>query len=288
MPEREVSAWASYEQTARVARRFSNVLDRPNLRNRKQGQLDKSEQSRVSSTWHGARIIIPERVDDHQERNASSRRASSGLFGALAIEHGGTMKQLEILELKAKRNMLSAEILSKIRKIFPLFFENELSQSGNETQSKTKELSCASMAKSLNGTMPWVQSRVTSKAFLFLDMSLRGAGQVFFQNSPVTGLCVLVAMFIQSTRVATHGVMALVFGNLIAFLLGFDIELARSGLFGYNSFLVGLALATFDDPGKHHGYTFSTIIATIVTASFTSVLFVTLGKLLVPYKSPPL
>lgn len=95
-------------------------------------------------------------------------------------------------------------------------------------------------------------------------------------------------MLVQSTRVAIYGLIALICGNLSAYMLGFNRDLLNSGLFGYNAFLVGLALATFDSSEKHSGYSASLFIWTVVMASFSSVIFVSLGKLLVPYKSPPL
>ena len=41
---------------------------------------------------------------------------------------------------------------------------------------------------------------------------------------------------------AVHGVIAIVAGNLAGLLMGFDKSFLSCGLFGYNSFLVGLAL----------------------------------------------
>lgn len=38
--------------------------------------------------------------------------------------------------------------------------------------------------------------------------------QVYFQNNPLSGLLILIGMFVQSTRVAVHGIIAVVAGNL--------------------------------------------------------------------------
>ena len=80
-------------------------------------------------------------------------------------------------------------------------------------------------------------------------------------------------MFIQSTRIAVHGIVALICGNAVALILGFDEGLIMSGLFGYNSFLVGLALSTFDNraDGGNVGdnYYASTIMASIIFAMFS-------------------
>ena len=89
----------------------------------------------------------------------------------------------------------------------------------------------------INGTMPWLPGflkefnlpQVFTTLLLFTEASLRGIGQVYFQNNPLTGLFVLVAMFIQSTRVAVHGVVALVVGNLAGILMGFDKSFVSCG-----------------------------------------------------------
>jgi urea transporter len=104
----------------------------------------------------------------------------------------------------------------------------------------------------------------------------------------MSGLFILVGLFIQSTRVALHGVVGLVCGNLIAIMLGFDKGRVRSGMFGYNSLLVGLAFATFDSTEKHRDYNGYTLLASVVFSSFPSFFFVMTGKLLVLYNSLPL
>lgn len=106
-------------------------------------------------------------------------------------------------------------------------------------------------------------------------------------NNPLSGLLILAGLFLQSTRVAVHGLIGIVSGTLIAYILGFDIGLKRSGLFGYNSLLTGLAMATFFSPSKHQGYDAAVAINTIIFSCFSSIVFVFLGKLLVPFKSPP-
>ena len=91
-------------------------------------------------------------------------------------------------------------------------------------------------------------------------------------------------MFVQSSRVAVHGIIAIICGNLAGLFMGFDKSFLSCGLFGYNSFLVGLAIATFDSSDMHAGYNWSAAIGVIITSYFSSVLFVMLGKLLAPYK----
>jgi len=91
-------------------------------------------------------------------------------------------------------------------------------------------------------------------------------------------------MFVQSSRVAVHGIIAIICGNLSGLFMGFDKSFLSCGLFGYNSFLVGLAIATFDSAEMHTGYNWSALIGVIITSYFSSVLFVMLGKIIAPYK----
>lgn len=98
--------------------------------------------------------------------------------------------------------------------------------------------------------------------------------QVYFQNNPISGLLILAGMFVQSTRVAVHGIIAIVAGNLAGVLMGFDKSFLSCGLFGYNSFLVGLALATFYSPEKHEGYYWPVLFGTIIFAYFSRCVYV--------------
>ena len=96
-------------------------------------------------------------------------------------------------------------------------------------------------------------------------------------------MLILAAMFVQSSRVAIHGAIAVICGNLTGRFMGFDESFLTCGLFGYNSFLVGLAIATFGD----NAYSWTVLIGVVVTSSLSSVLFVMLGKILAPYKVSP-
>ena len=52
-------------------------------------------------------------------------------------------------------------------------------------------------ALSINGTMPgWAERADGNPLLAFVDSCLRGVGQVCFMNNPVTGLAILVAMFV--------------------------------------------------------------------------------------------
>ncbi|MER7420365.1 urea transporter [Micromonospora peucetia] len=86
----------------------------------------------------------------------------------------------------------------------------------------------------------------------FVDACLRGAAQVVFQNNPLTGLLILVALAWGAfengqPRVFGGGVLGLVVGTVTALALQVDRTSLRQGLFGFSPLLTGLAVPTFLD-----------------------------------------
>ncbi len=86
----------------------------------------------------------------------------------------------------------------------------------------------------------------------FVDINLRGIGQVMFQDNPLSGLLFLAAIGWGSyaagaPQVGIGGLLGVVVATLTAQWLRVDSAGRRSGLFGYNAFLVGIALPTFLD-----------------------------------------
>jgi urea transporter len=87
----------------------------------------------------------------------------------------------------------------------------------------------------------------------FVDINLRGTGQVMFQNHPFTGALFIAAIAWGSfaagaPEVLFGGLLGLVTATLAAMWLRVDAEGLAAGLYGYNGILVGLALATFLAP----------------------------------------
>jgi urea transporter len=83
-----------------------------------------------------------------------------------------------------------------------------------------------------------------------VDLNLRGIGQVMFQDNPLSGLFFFVAIGWGSyaagmPQVAIGGLVALVAATLTAQWLRVDPADLGAGLYGYNAYLVGLALGTF-------------------------------------------
>lgn len=82
----------------------------------------------------------------------------------------------------------------------------------------------------------------------FLDHVLRGMGQVMFQNNSYTGLLFLIGIGYNSHLFAAAALLGTATSTLAAMVLGADRALIRSGMFGFNGGLVGIALLYFLQP----------------------------------------
>jgi urea transporter len=94
----------------------------------------------------------------------------------------------------------------------------------------------------------------SSGVLRFIDINLRGIGQVMLQNNPLSGALFLAAVAWGSyaagaPHVAIGGLVAVIVATLTAQWLRVDTASLAAGLYGYNGALVGLALATFLAPG---------------------------------------
>ena len=99
----------------------------------------------------------------------------------------------------------------------------------------------------------WENLCASSMLLRFIDVNLRGVGQVMFQDNPLSGLLFFVAIGWGSyaadvPQVAVGGLVALVAATLTAYWLRVEEAPLRAGLYGFNGYLVGLALATFMAP----------------------------------------
>jgi urea transporter len=106
----------------------------------------------------------------------------------------------------------------------------------------------------MDAWLAWWQRRcATSSALNFLDINLRGIGQVMLQNNPLSGALFLAAIawgsFVAGApQVLFGGLLALLVSTLTALWLRVDRQALGEGLYGYNALLVGLALPTFLEP----------------------------------------
>jgi urea transporter len=97
---------------------------------------------------------------------------------------------------------------------------------------------------------PWDRQARGNPVVGAIDTLLRGAGQVMFQNNPVTGLLFLVGIFFNAITtdalpLGWGALIGLASSTLAAVVLGADRDLVRNGLFGFNGILLGIGLAVF-------------------------------------------
>lgn len=73
----------------------------------------------------------------------------------------------------------------------------------------------------------------------------RGIGQVMFQNNALSGLLMLVGILLNSWQMALLAIAGNVVSTLAAYFSGYSREDIRSGLYGFNGTLVGIAIGVF-------------------------------------------
>jgi urea transporter len=138
---------------------------------------------------------------------------------------------------------------------------------------------------SINGTMPGWGERADGNPFLaFIDSCLRGVGQVCFMNNPITGLAILVAMFVAEAWLGFAGALGLVVSTLAAIAIGMDRGAIRAGLFGFNGVLVGAGMSLFLQPD----WSGVVMVWIVVGAAFSTVLHAALANVFIgAWKVPP-
>ncbi|NXK73768.1 UT2 protein, partial [Amazona guildingii] len=85
-----------------------------------------------------------------------------------------------------------------------------------------------------------------------VDWILRGTSQVMFVNNPLSGLIILVGLFIQKPWWMLTGCTGTTVSTLTALVLSQDRSAIAAGLHGYNGILVGLLMAVFSDKGDYY------------------------------------
>eukprot|EP00048_Salpingoeca_helianthica_P000101 m.39250 g.39250 ORF g.39250 m.39250 type:complete len:400 (+) comp10112_c0_seq2:295-1494(+) len=140
------------------------------------------------------------------------------------------------------------------------------------------------------GIMPQVTAWAKSKGSFvyFLDALLRGLGQVIFINNPFTGVLVIVAAIVNSYYHCLMGLLGLVCSTGMAHLLGFDEGAIQAGIFGYNGYLVGTALALFSPGWGDNNWSPTMIIPVVVCSALSSIVASALAHLFTRISDTPI
>ncbi|XP_053313946.1 urea transporter 1 isoform X1 [Spea bombifrons] len=115
--------------------------------------------------------------------------------------------------------------------------------------------------------------------FQFIDWVLRGTSQVMFVNNPLSGLLIVIGLFLQNQWWAIAGCLGTAVSTLTALILSQDRSAIAAGLYGYNGTLVGLLMAVFSDKGDWYWWLLLPVTVMSMTCPvLTSALASVLGK----------
>uniref|UniRef100_A0A8C2SYP9 Solute carrier family 14 member 2 n=1 Tax=Coturnix japonica TaxID=93934 RepID=A0A8C2SYP9_COTJA len=108
--------------------------------------------------------------------------------------------------------------------------------------------------KYLTGEMKEYGEWMKNKPFMvqLVDWILRGTSQVMFVNNPLSGLIILVGLFIQKPWWMLTGCVGTATSTLTALALSQERSAIAAGLHGYNGILVGLLMAVYSDKGDYY------------------------------------
>jgi urea transporter len=130
----------------------------------------------------------------------------------------------------------------------------------------------------------WGERADANPLLAFADSCLRGVGQVCFMNNPVTGLAILIGMFVAQGWLGFAGVLGVVASTATAAGIGMDRGAIRAGLFGFNGVLVGAGLSLFLQPAWDE----MVIVWIVVIAAFSTILHAALAKVFIgSFTVPP-
>ena len=73
----------------------------------------------------------------------------------------------------------------------------------------------------------------------------RGIGQVMFQNNALSGLFMLIGIFLNSWQMGLLALLGNVMSNTAAYFSGYKQDDIKNGLYGFNGTLVGIAVGAF-------------------------------------------
>lgn len=127
--------------------------------------------------------------------------------------------------------------------------------------------------------LAWKNAVARHRGVWFVDIVLRGAGQVMFQNNPLTGLLFLIGIFWGAAAagqiaIAIGAAVALLISTLTAMALHADRASLDQGLFGFNGALVGVAVPIIvqDTPLMWVYLALGAALSTVVMLAFTRLL----------------
>ena len=116
----------------------------------------------------------------------------------------------------------------------------------------------------------------------FIDVVLRGVGQVMFQNNAYAGLLFVAGIFYSAPQLAWATLAGSAISSATAVLLGAERSQLRAGLYGFNGALVAIGVLLFLQPGAW------VWVCAALAAATSTVVMAALTNLLGRWKIPAL
>lgn len=88
----------------------------------------------------------------------------------------------------------------------------------------------------------------------FIQVILRGVGQVMFQNNSYSGALFLVGIFYNSWLLGLAALIGTLTSTFAALLLNYSKKDIQNGLYGFNGALTGIAAWYFFEPSANIAY----------------------------------
>jgi urea transporter len=111
----------------------------------------------------------------------------------------------------------------------------------------------------------------------------RGIGQLFFLNSILAGVLIIIGIAFCSRIAAVFALVGSIVGMLTGMALGADGAAIYNGLWGFNSFDAALAIA-----GVFYVLTWRSALLGVACAAFTALLFGAIASFFGPWGLPAL
>lgn len=126
--------------------------------------------------------------------------------------------------------------------------------------------------------------------FGLVDWLLRGVGQVVFQNNPLSGAVILLALFYNSWIYGSAAIFGVTISTLTAIGLKADRGLIKAGLFGFNGALVALCMIAFTSADFRTGAIPSPLMTVYIAfgAALSTIVTQSMATLLAPHRVAPL
>lgn len=114
----------------------------------------------------------------------------------------------------------------------------------------------------------------------FIQVILRGVGQVMFQNNSYSGALFLVGIFYNSWLLGLAALIGTLTSTFAALLLNYSKKDIQNGLYGFNGALTGIAAWYFFEPSAN------SLLALVLGALLSTLVMRYLKKIIPPFTAP--